>query len=115
MILVNMIAEYGIHLLEQAREQGMLSKGYAWLVTEGMTSYSVSREFDGLIGTSPSTWGSALQTMYSVSYSFIIIIFLFCPFYHRSERSERSETERNCENFTTELVWILCNGLTLEH
>ncbi len=57
-ILLNMIAEYGTPLLEQAESLKMLSEGYAWLVTEGMTTYTVPGQFEGLIGTSPATGDS---------------------------------------------------------
>ena len=50
-----MLSEYGTHLLDQAKKLGMLNEGYAWLVTEGMTTYTVPQQFEGLLGTSPGS------------------------------------------------------------
>ena len=59
MILVNMIEGNGWELLKQARELDMFSAGYAWVVTDGMTTSApppgTTNQFDGLLGTVPGS------------------------------------------------------------
>ncbi len=51
----------------------MLSEGYAWLVTDGMTGYEVPGQFEGLIGTSPATGDTPLLgPLLTVSHIFAI-------------------------------------------
>ncbi len=61
-----MLSEYGTHLLDQAKSLGMLKEGYAWLVTEGMTTYTAPEQFEGLLGTSP---GSGDNLAWSLQWS----------------------------------------------
>ena len=67
-----MLSEYGKQLLEQAEKLGMLKEGYAWLVTEGMTTYIAPEQFEGLIGTSP---GSGDNLAWSLQWTVSHVIF----------------------------------------
>ena len=71
-----MLAEYCIPLLEQAADLGMFTQGFSWVVTEGVTTYLVPAQFDGLIGTSPATGDSEDWNLYTVS---ITLYFLYLP------------------------------------
>ncbi len=88
-----MIEANGWELLKQARELDMFSAGYAWVVTDGMTTSAppagTTDEFDGLIGTVP---GSAEGNYTSILFGDQVdprvpdIFFLYCypftQFYH---------------------------------
>ncbi len=54
-----MHGDCGYALLQQAHDLDMLKAGFAWVVTEGITSYNTpdtdSHIFEGLIGTTPCT------------------------------------------------------------
>ncbi len=79
-----MLSEYGTHLLDQAKRLGMLNEGYAWLVTEGMTTYSAPEQFEGLLGTSP---GSGNNLAYSLQWTVSNVLFflkLVCLKYVRT-------------------------------
>ncbi len=58
-IILSMHGEAGYALLRQADNSNMFRKGYAWIVTEGITTYTApvshSARFEGLLGTAPTS------------------------------------------------------------
>ena len=68
-IILSMRDEAGYAVLEQADNSNMFREGYAWIVTEGITTYTAPRSdaarFEGLLGTAPSSPdGQAAQALF---------------------------------------------------